>query len=115
MSSKKEGGKKFDSNKPDFTLIPIEAMEECSKAFMYGEKKYGRYNFTGGLTVNRLLGAALRHMYQAMWKEDNDPESNEHHLGHALASISMAIYMIKNRKDLDDRFIKVKDNENDTK
>lgn len=111
MSS--EGGNKNDGVKADLGLIPLEALEECAKAFMYGEKKYHRYNFTKGISVNRLLAAALRHINQSIWESEKDDESGDNHLGHALASLSMAVYMIKNRPDLDDRFIKIKENKNE--
>lgn len=101
-------GKKNDSLKADLGLIPLCALEECAKAFMLGEKKYSRYNFTEGIAVNRLLGAALRHINQSIWENDKDSESNEMHLGHAMASLSMAIYMIKNKPELDDRFVTIK-------
>jgi len=110
-----QGGAKNDGAKPDLGLIPIEALEECAKAFMYGEKKYHRYNFTKGISVNRLLAASLRHINQSIWESENDPESGNNHLGHALASISMALYMAKHRPDLDDRYIKVKDELKDSK
>lgn len=109
----REGGTKNDNIKADLGLIPIEALEECAKAFMYGEKKYHRYNFTKGISVNRLMAAALRHINQSIWESEMDSESGDSHLGHALASLSMAAYMIKNRPDLDDRFIKVKDKKNE--
>jgi hypothetical protein len=108
-----EGGAKNDKVKADLGLIPLEALEECAKAFMYGEKKYHRYNFTRGIAVNRLLAAALRHINQSIWVSEMDEESGDSHLGHALASLSMAVYMIKNRPDLDDRFIKVKEKINE--
>lgn len=103
------GGKKSDGGKPDLGLIPLCALEECAKAFMLGEKKYSRYNFTEGIAVNRLLSAALRHINQSIWESDKDSESNEMHLGHAMASLSMAIYMIKHKPELDDRFVTIKE------
>ena len=38
--SKELGGTKHDQGKPDLTLMPIAALNEISKAFMYGEAKY---------------------------------------------------------------------------
>lgn len=82
-------GKKNDQAKPDLSLLPREFLDEVAKAFMHGEKKYGRYNYLGGLEWHRLVGAALRHITAFNEGEDIDAESGNHHLGHAGASIAM--------------------------
>ena len=97
-------GLKFDTNKPDHSLLPPEFLDEVAKAFMNGETKYGRYNFTNGIKVTRLLAAALRHINAYSWGENNADDSKLNHLGHAGASIAMALWMIKNRPELDDRY-----------
>jgi hypothetical protein len=79
-------------------------MWEMGKAFTYGQKKYGKSNYRKGMLVSRQLAAAIRHVYQHLDGETIDPESSAFHLGHALASISMAIYNLKNNPHLDDRF-----------
>ncbi len=84
-------GKKFDTGKPDLSLIPYAALVEEAKGFMLGERKYGRHNFTNGLEASRLMGAALRHIYLWMEGEDNDPESGASHLGHARCCMAMAL------------------------
>ncbi len=102
-----EQGKKNDQNKPDMTDIPKEAMWEMGKAFTYGQKKYGKNNYRYGMAVSRQLAAAIRHLYQHLDGETIDPETGETtHLGHAMASIAMAIYNLKNNPHLDDRFSK---------
>lgn len=102
-------GKKHDNSKADLGLIPLCALEECAKAFMLGEKKYGRFNFTEGIEVNRLLAATLRHVNQAIWESEIDLEGQTMHLGNAMASLSMAIFTIKNHPHLDNRYIKYKE------
>ena len=87
----KEGGTKFDSDKPDLSLIPYAFLVEVAKALMYGEKKYGRYNFEKGFPVHRLLSAALRHVWAYINGEDNDPESGLSHIAHAGASLAMLV------------------------
>jgi len=99
-------GIKNDNGKPDHSLLPPEFLDEAAKAFMNGEQKYGRYNFTNGIKVTRLLGAALRHLNAYSWGEDVADDSKLNHLGHAAASIAMAIWMVKNKPHLDDRYKK---------
>ena len=95
---------KADQSKPDLTDIPTEAMWEMGKAFTYGQKKYNKNNFrNSGMLVSRQLAAAIRHIYQHLDGETLDPESSAMHLGHALASIAMAIYNLKNHPEMDNR------------
>ncbi len=97
-------GLKFDNSKPDMTDIPLEAMWQMGAAFTYGQKKYAKNNYRKGMKVSRQLAAAVRHIYQHLSGETNDPESGVTHLGHALASIAMATYTLKHHPSLDDRF-----------
>lgn len=99
-------GRKDDSSKPDMTDIPLEAMWEMGKAFTYGQKKYGKNNYRNGMKVSRQLAAAVRHIYQHLGGETLDPESGAKHLGHAMASLAMAIYNLENNPEMDDRFEK---------
>ena len=84
--------KKFDGGKADLSLNPLIAIEQMARAFMLGEKKYGRYNYTAGMDASRLIAATLRHVHQWQDGEDNDPESGASHLGHALACIAMLLH-----------------------
>ena len=96
-------GRKDDTGKPDLTDIPKEAMWAMGAAFTYGQKKYQKNNFRKGMKVSRQLAAAIRHIYQHIDGETIDTESGAMHLGHALASIAMAVYTLKNHPELDDR------------
>lgn len=84
--------KKDDSQKIDLSLNPKVALEQMAVAFMLGEKKYGRYNYTAGMDASRLIGACLRHVHTWMDGEDTDAESGGSHLGHALACLAMVLH-----------------------
>lgn len=84
-------GKKFDSGKPDLSLIPLSALIEEAKGFMLGERKYGRYNYSEGMEASRLVGAALRHILAWQQGENQDPESGASHLGHARCCLAMLL------------------------
>lgn len=85
------GAVKHDGQKPDLAILPLSFLAEVAKAMQYGAGKYGRDNYKSGMEVTRLLAAALRHIYQHLEGEDIDKESGNKHLGHAAASILMAL------------------------
>jgi hypothetical protein len=84
----------------------MEAMFAMGEAFTYGQRKYQKNNYRHGMLISRQLAAAIRHIYQHLDGDTFDDESGAMHLGHAMASIAMAIYNLKNNKHLDDRFEK---------
>lgn len=89
---KPDGGTKHDNNKPDLSLLPRAALISMAEAFMYGEKKYGRYNYTLGFESHRLFAALQRHLLAWQDGETDDPESGLSHLSHALATIAMIVH-----------------------
>jgi hypothetical protein len=107
MTSSKTEGVKYDMGKPDLSLCPKVALEEMAKAFMIGEKKYGRYNYLKGMEVHRLVAAAMRHLTAFNEGEDYDPEyGTTKHLGHALASIAMILDMEANKTMKETRYVR---------
>jgi hypothetical protein len=79
--------------KPPMQLLPATAIEEMARCFGYGAMKYGVNNYKKGdcLPVERLLGAAIRHIYRHLDHDVIDEESGRLHLGHAMSDIAMAI------------------------
>lgn len=107
--SENNGGKKDainNPNKPRLSLIPKEALWQMAGALTYGEKHYGTYNWKKGINVTVLLDGALRHISQFLDGEDIDAGSNNPHLGNAMANLAMAIQLLKDMPDRDDRFKK---------
>ena len=93
-----------NSEKPRLSLIPKSALWALAGALTYGEKHYGTHNWREGIKVSYLIDAAMRHMTQFMDGEDIDPGSNNHHLGNAMANLSMAIEMVESMPNFDDRY-----------
>ncbi len=96
---------KNDHGKPDLSLIPYIALKVEAQAFMVGERKYGRYNYTKGHKTSQLLAAAIRHIMAFNEGEENDPVDGQPHLGSARASISMLLRQRELGTLIDDRFI----------
>lgn len=97
-------GLKFDSEKPDLSLIPMVALEAEAVAFMVGEKKYGRYNYCKGHDAHQLAAAALRHMTAWFNGEEYDPKDGQHHLGAVRACCAMILRQQQLGTLRDDRF-----------
>lgn len=97
-------GVKHDNGKAPLSLISKEAVYMTAEALAYGAKKYSSDNYKLGIEHRRLIDAALRHLYQYSEGEDIDNESGLCHISHALASLSMLAYMIKNKPELDNRY-----------
>jgi hypothetical protein len=99
-------GKKYDSGKAALDLIPYEALEEIGKVLQFGKEKYGEANWANGIEYSRLIAAALRHLNQFNSGEDIDKESGVSHVAHAGCNIMFLLWMLQNRKDMDNRWIK---------
>lgn len=98
---------KYDTGKPDFTLVPIEAMEMMAEGFAYGARKYRRSNYRqSGLEWTRLAAACLRHVYQWLFVSTIDAESGCNHISLALCSLAMLAFQIKNHPETDNRNLK---------
>ena len=99
-------GVKFDDQKEPLDLLPTEALFEIANVLKFGKEKYGKANWAQGIEVSRLIAASLRHIYKFNAGEDLDPESSTNHLANAACNLMFAIWMLKNRPELDDRWIK---------
>lgn len=93
---------KFDQGKPDFTLIPQEALLEVAKVFSKGADKYGVFNYSHGTNYRRYIAASMRHLNQWLRGEDID-EIGTNHLSNAIASIMMVLDNQLTNTGIDDR------------
>lgn len=97
-------GVKFDTDKIRMELVPGFVTRALASVLTFGAKKYGDYNWAGGMDWSRLYGAAQRHL-GAWWDgEGTDPETGMSHLWHALCCVAfLTAYEIKGI-GRDDRF-----------
>lgn len=88
-------GRKFDSDKPDFTLLPFDALEGIVDVMMYGAEKYDRDNWRDVPdAARRYTAAALRHIGKHNNGVELDDESALPHIDHAITSLLMARWHI---------------------
>jgi hypothetical protein len=97
-------GKKDDEGKPRMELMSSIAQVERARVYTHGAMKYGDNNWRKGLAWSRLIGATLRHIYQWMMGEDNDPETGINHLAHASVSLDFLLEYAVTMKNMDDRY-----------
>jgi hypothetical protein len=106
---------KNDQDKVDLSLIPYISSLEHARAFMVGEKKYGRYNYCKGHQASQLVAAAERHLKAWFQGEEHDPKDGQHHLGSVMACCSMILRQQELGTLIDNRFGKEAANASDKK
>lgn len=99
-----ERASKNDQEKADLSLVPFEALEAAARAFMVGEKKYGRYNYYKGHKTSQLIAAMMRHAAKFMDGEENDPIDGQPHLGSVIACAAMILKQRAVGSLVDDRY-----------
>lgn len=100
----KAKGKKFDQGKPALAYLPVRALEQVGAVMTFGAKKYGGFNYLGGLSYTRLLSAAMRHIFSFLQGKDLDEESGLPHWAHAAACLLMLGEMTFIKPAEDDRW-----------
>lgn len=88
MTQTNEPGRKDDSGKPRWSLMPFKELSEMLLVLEYGASKYGANDWTNVAGFrDRYFNAAMRH-FMAWWSgERNDPESGHGHLAHAACCL----------------------------
>lgn len=86
-------GKKFDTGKLSYTLLPFPAITEVVHILEFGKQKYGRDNWKKVPNAKeRYLDACLRHIISYLEGETQDPESGRHHLAHAVCCLLFVLW-----------------------
>jgi hypothetical protein len=82
-------GRKDDSEKLRYDLVPVWAEQQAVKIFTMGAQKYGDRNWERGMQWSRLIAALKRHLAAFEVGEDYDPESGYLHAAHITANALM--------------------------
>lgn len=92
-------GRKFDSGKLDYTLLPYEAVDEIVKVLMFGAQKYARDNWRHvDDAPHRYAAAAFRHLTAYSKGEQTDPETGISHLAHVGCCILFMLALEKRQE-----------------
>ena len=92
-------GMKYDEGKPDWTLVPFNAMDQVVSGLTYGATKYDRHNWRK-IEPLRYHAAAMRHISSFMQGQVIDRESGLHHLAHAICSLLIALEHDTNQRNI---------------
>jgi hypothetical protein len=88
-----EAGKKYDSGKLRWDLLPLEIVGEIVRVLTFGANKY---TDNGWMLVpegeKRYFAALLRHIEAYQRGEEADPETGISHLAHAGCNILFLLY-----------------------
>ena len=110
---------KYDENKVDLSLLPVEALEAVAKVFEFGAKKYSAFDwrYDGENTKwLRTYSSIQRHLHAWEKCEDNDTESGLDHLSHAATQLLILITNVTdNNVNMDNRYRKKNDNRKNSK
>ena len=84
----KRMGEKHDAQKPRWSLLPGGTLAKVIAVLEYGAVKYQVDNWQHVPEPDRrYYDAAMRHIQAWLYGEQNDPESGQPHLAHAVASL----------------------------
>jgi|TARA_R110000803_G_scaffold135625_1_gene202575 hypothetical protein len=99
---------KYDDNKPQYNLIPIDATREVAEVLGFGANKYGPNNWRddGNVTEWSRTYASIQRHLNAFWNGENlDPESGLSHLAHANTQLMILMtHMSDGHLHMDDRY-----------
>lgn len=102
-SNEKGSGARYNSGKPDFSLLPMNTLEDEVRVWMYGAQKYASWNWAKGMPWSVPFACLMRHMSAWQRGEENDPESGLPHLAHAMCNLRMLALYAKTYQEGDDR------------
>jgi ribosomal protein L7/L12 len=100
-----KGGVKHDGDKLQWHLLPMVLLEGVVRVLMHGAQKYAAWNWTKGMPFSRTLNAAKRHIVAFEEGEELDPDSQLHHIDHAICCLIFLRFNIQSGvKERDDRY-----------
>jgi hypothetical protein len=98
------GAHRANQDKLQWELLPVGPLEEITKVFQFGLKKYNRDNWRKGFPWTSVFGSTMRHLMAWASGEDRDEESGLLHLAHAAVNILFIIEYQLTNTGIDDRY-----------
>jgi len=88
---------RFNEGKLQWNLVDWESLKEFVKVLMFGSKKYAPDNWKKGLNREEILESMQRHLVALFNKEETDPESGLHHMGHIICNAVFYLFHFRNK------------------
>lgn len=96
-------GRKHDTDKARFDLIPAKPLFKVAEVYTIGAKKYDDRNWEKGIKWGRIFAAMLRHAWNWWRGEKLDPEDGQHHLASVVWCALTLMEFEETRPEFDDR------------
>ena len=96
IATTKEQFKKFDTNKPRYSLIDPDWQEDVAKVLTMGARKYEANNWKLCEDPERYIDALIRHLEDIRRGKFKDKESKLQHTAHISCNAMFLHWMIKN-------------------
>ena len=87
MVQSEGGGRKADSGKARWDLLPWGEVKEVVEVLTFGARKYDDNNWKKVTEKFRYVGAAMRHFTAYLMGEKKDPETGLSHLAHCVCCL----------------------------
>lgn len=97
------GGKRFNTGKLQWHLLPIETLKEVVQVLQMGAEKYGLGNWQKGMSWLVCWDCLMRHAIAWRNGETKDTESGLNHLSHVIANAMFLLWYTDHKKGVDDR------------
>lgn len=102
-------GRKDDTGKPRYDLLPPEALDAVARVAVIGAARYGDRNWEAGMAWGRVFAAMMRHAW-AWWRgEEHDPQDGQHHLDSVIWCAMVLRAYVARQAGTDDRQAAVRD------
>lgn len=91
--------------KPPLELVPLTALAYIAAGMQEGARKYGSASWRDvpSVDLNQYVGATMRHLMAYADGEDIDPDSGNHHIAHAIASLAIMCELLESENGTDTR------------
>jgi hypothetical protein len=91
---------KADAGKLDWSMLPIDSLEEIMKVLEFGKTKYSAWNWSSGegFKYTRVFNALVRHLFAWVRGEDKDPETGLSHIAHAGCNVLFLLHFILHKE-----------------
>ena len=98
--TEKEYNPKYDKDKLDWTLLPINEVEEIVKVLDFGKQKYSAHAWKGVENAEqRYLSATYRHLVEYTKGNKIDEESGLSRLSHLATNIIFLMWFENNKEE----------------
>lgn len=104
-------GRKYDTGKLRYDLVPEYPMRKLAEVYTIGAVKYGDRNWEHGILWCKIFGALMRHAWAWFRGQSVDPDNGQH----PLASVAWCSFTLmeyeRTHPEKDDRPLQFKDSE----